>query len=136
MEAFAGKVRSAVATMPDAKAWRRAAFEAAWLIPLLLVAGFAGGLMEWGWTEQPALLLRLALVAIVAPAIGEELLFRAALLPPPGRRAPLWRYVLPLLLFVAWHPAQALLLAPRWGEIVLDPWFLACVVLLGTALTR
>jgi predicted Abi (CAAX) family protease len=75
-------------------------------------------------------------VAVVAPALGEELLFRAALLPAPGVRAPAWRSAVPVLLFVLWHPPQALLFGPHWEAVVLDPWFLAAVAVLGTALTR
>jgi predicted Abi (CAAX) family protease len=136
MQALAGKLRRAVATVPDAAAWRRTALEAAWLLPLLALAGFAGGFVAWGWTDDPGGLLRLALIAIVAPALGEELLFRAALLPAPREPAPAWRHVVPVLLFVAWHPPQALLFGPHWGEVVLNPWFLLAVALLGTALTR
>jgi predicted Abi (CAAX) family protease len=61
-----------------------ALLEVAWLLPLLVVLGTAGDLLKW----QPTLdltILRLAIVALVAPAIGEELLFRAALLPEPER---------------------------------------------------
>lgn len=136
MIALARKLGRAVANVPDAKAWRRAALEAAWLIPLLILAGFAGGLMHWELTDRPGELLRLALVAIAAPAIGEELLFRAAVLPPPGQSCPPWRFVLALLLFIAWHPLQAPLFGQHWAAIVLDPWFLLAVTLLGIALTR
>src|SRR5688572_18329434 len=136
MEGLAGKLRGAVTKMPDASAWRRTALEAAWLLPLLALAGFAGGFVDWGWTDDPAGLLRLALVALVAPALGEELLFRAALLPAPGEPASAWRYVVPVLLFVAWHPPQALLFGPHWAAVVLNPWFLLAVAMLGIALTR
>jgi predicted Abi (CAAX) family protease len=136
MNAFAGKMRRAVRTIPDAAAWRRTALEAAWAIPALLLLGFAGGLLRLGPIEDPARLLRLAPVALVLPAFGEELLFRAAMLPPPGRPAPGWRLALPVALFVAWHPLQAPLFGPRWAAVVLDPWFLAATALLGIALTR
>lgn len=70
------KVRRAVTTIPDGRAWRRLLIEAAWSLPLAMLLCWAGGLMRFGWTDDPALLLRLALVAIVTPAMGEELLFR------------------------------------------------------------
>lgn len=110
--------------------------EAGWSVPLCLLLVWLGGLAELGWTDDPALLLRLALIAIVAPAFGEELLFRIVLLPLPGQSAPSWRYAVPVLLFVLWHPPQVLLFGPAWGEVVLNPWFLAAVAVLGTALTR
>ena len=128
---------SAISTPPRAAHLPLAAREAAWLLPLLLVLGFAGGLMRW----QPAFgadLLKLALVAIVAPAIGEELVFRALLLPLPQRDRPFpW---IPVLLstaaFVLWHPLQALVFGPHWQAVVLDPWFLAAVAAFGLASSR
>ncbi|WP_324749294.1 CPBP family glutamic-type intramembrane protease [Sphingomonas sp. LY54] len=131
-----GKIGAALVTIPDRAALRRALAELAWSLPLIVALGYAGGLMEWGWAEDSALLARLALVALVAPAFGEELLFRVIALPTPGQPAPAWRYILPVLLFVAWHPPQALLFGPSWGEVVLNPWFLACVAVFGTAASR
>ncbi len=110
--------------------------EAAWSLPVLLALVYAGGLAEFGWTDDTAMLARLAVVAILVPAFGEELLFRAILLPAPAASAPSWRYVVPVLLFVLWHPPQALLFGPDWDRVVLNPWFLAAVAVLGTALTR
>jgi predicted Abi (CAAX) family protease len=83
-------------------------------------------------------LLRLALVALVAPAIGEEILFRAALLPAPdsSRPLPYGPLLLSVALFVLWHPLQALVFGPHWRETVLDPWFLASVAAFGVASAR
>jgi uncharacterized protein len=136
MKGFAQKVGRSLATYPGAEAWRRTLFEAAWSVPLLLTVALLEGLIHPGGSGDSGHLLRLALVALVAPAFGEELLFRAALLPAPGAPAPGWRHVVPVLLFVAWHPAQALIFGPQWAAVVLDPWFLLAVLVLGIALTR
>jgi uncharacterized protein len=120
----------------DARAWRGMALEAGWSLPVALLLVWLGGLAELGWTDDPGLVLRLALIAIVAPALGEELLFRVLLLPAPGKPVAAWRCAWPILLFVLWHPPQVLLFGPAWGEVVLNPWFLAAVAVLGTALTR
>lgn len=110
--------------------------EAAWLLPMLLLFGFLGGLMHWRPVFD-AQLLRLAVVAIIVPALGEELLFRAALLPDPaGDGVPWPRVLASTLLFVLWHPAQALAFGPHWAAVVLDPWFLASVAATGVALSR
>ncbi len=110
--------------------------EAAWCIPALLLIGFAGSLMTLGWTDDPRRLARLALVAIVAPALGEELLFRVLLLPPPATPVPGLRIAGSVALFVLWHPIQIFLFGPEWGETVLDPWFLAAVAVFGLAASR
>ena len=122
--------------LPSRHAWRYLALEATWSLPLALLLCALGGLAEFGWTDDPALLLRLALVALVAPAFGEELLFRVLLLPPPGAAVPPLRIALSAALFVLWHPPQAWLFGSHWAAVVLDPWFLAAVAVLGVALGR
>lgn len=131
------RLRRALATPPTRAHLRPFAVEAAWVLPMLLALGLAGGWMQWRPVFD-ADVLRLAAFAIVAPAIGEELLFRAALLPQPepGRKLPLRHVALSTLLFVAWHPLQVFVFGPHWARIVLDPWFLAATAALGVALAR
>jgi predicted Abi (CAAX) family protease len=129
------KVRFAL-NLPPRRAWRFLAFEAAWSLPLVAGLCAFGGLADFGWTDDPDLLLRLALVALVAPAFGEELLFRVLLLPPPGEPVPPGRLLLSAALFTLWHPPQALLFGPHWARVVLDPFFLAAVFVMGVALGR
>lgn len=130
------KVRRAIVTRPDGAAWRRLLIEAAWSVPLCLLLVYLGGLARPGWTDEPQLLLRLAFVALILPALGEELLFRVLLLPPPDAAVPRGRLVLAISLFVVWHPPQALIYGPHWAVVVLNPFFLAAVAVLGTALSR
>lgn len=47
---------------------------------------------------------------------------------------PLWRWIVAVGLFVAWHPLQAMTFGPPWAALFLDPWFLLAVAVLGTAL--
>jgi predicted Abi (CAAX) family protease len=111
--------------------------EGAWLLPLLLLLGTAGGLMHWRPTFD-ATTLKLAIVAIVAPAFGEELLFRGAILPKPQASAPLpiMPLALSVLLFVLWHPLQIFVFGAHWAETMLNPWFLAAVAAFGVASAR
>jgi len=132
---FAAKVGAAFALPPRA-AWGRLAIEAAWSLPLAAMLCAVGGLLDPGWTDQPGQLFRLALVALVVPALGEELLFRVLLLPAPGAPASGPRLALSVFLFVVWHPPQALIFGPHWAVIVLNPGFLAAVAVLGLALGR
>lgn len=76
------------------------------------------------WEPQlDAQMLQLALIAIVAPALGEELLFRAAILPRacPGEPLPLAPVAVSTLLFVLWHPLQAPLFGSARRALMLDP---------------
>jgi hypothetical protein len=115
------RLQGALRTWPDRAGWARLGLEAAWLLPILLALGFTGELMRWA-PRFDAEIARLAAVALIAPALGEELLFRAALLPrPPADETP-WRAILlSTALFVLWHPPQALLFGPHWARTVLDP---------------
>lgn len=131
-----GRVWRSLRTWPDVNGWGRFALEAAWLFPVLIALGFFRGLMSW----QPRIdaeIVRLAALAFIIPALGEELLFRAALLPDPrsDRRAPV-AILISTALFVLWHPPQGLIFGPHWAAVVLDPWFLACVAALGVASAR
>lgn len=93
--------------------------------------------MQWA-PQFDAAMLRLALIAVVIPALGEELLFRAAILPQPEADAPLpIKYmVLSTILFVLWHPIQAPIYGGEFAVTMLDPWFLAAVALTGWACAR
>nr|WP_257215064.1 CPBP family glutamic-type intramembrane protease [Sphingomonas sp. R-74633] len=70
------------------------------------------------------------------PALGEELVFRALLVPPPHQPFPAWQWALAIAIFVAWHPFQALTFGPPWSEIFLDWRFLTIAAALGALLVR
>lgn len=100
----------------------------------MLVIAHAGGLVRLGNTPEAITALGLAASLFFAPALGEELLFRGLLMP---RRASGASWIaLSALLFVLWHPLQALTVGPPWAGAFLDPWFLATVAVLGVALGR
>ena len=120
---------------PSRGAWRSLAIEGAWSLPLAALLCALGGVAHFGWTDDPGLLLRLALAALVVPAFGEELLFRVLLLPPPGRLVPS-RMLVPRPSLTLWHPPQAWLFGPSWAAVVLDPGFLAGAAVMGVALAR
>ena len=119
-------------TLPGRAGWGRAALEAAWALPLMLLVAHAGGLVRFG--ADPSMSLGLAASLFLAPALGEELLFRGLIIP---RRGPQGRWIaLSVLLFVLWHPLQAVTVGPPWAAAFLDPWFLAATAILGIALGR
>ncbi|MCW4460557.1 CPBP family glutamic-type intramembrane protease [Sphingomonas sp. BT-65] len=131
------KVAAALSTPPARTHLGLCLIELAWLVPLLAVLGTAGGLLNWAPALNVAT-LKLALLAIAVPSLGEELFFRAALLPSPDppKRFPWRAAAISTLLFVLWHPLQAPLFGPRWSELVLNPWFLLSAGALGLACAR
>jgi predicted Abi (CAAX) family protease len=128
------RVRAALTTFPRASGWLRLLFELAWLAPILTVFGLMGGLVDPA-PINPLTVLRFAAIALLVPALAEEIVFRAILLPAGGA-ASLVGSTLAVAAFVAWHPLQVLWFGQPWGQVVLNPWFLAAVVALGIATTR
>ncbi len=124
----------AVRHMPDRRGWWRVAAELLWAVPVLLLVAYAGDLVRIVQPPDSAALLRLGGTLLIAPALGEELLFRAALIPRDHPRWP--SLALSVALFVAWHPLQAVTFGPPWAGAFLDPWFLLAVAVLGVALAR
>lgn len=124
----------ALRVRPDAAGWLATGRELTWAVPLLLVIGYVGNLVSVSEPPGAKTLLMLAATAFVVPALGEELLFRAAVIPRDRPRGG-WM-VLSVVLFVLWHPLQVVTFGPPWASAFLDAWFLAAVAVLGTALAR
>lgn len=119
---------------PGARGWGHAAIELGWALPLILLVAHFGGLIGWHGDPDASTVAWLAASLFVAPALGEELLFRGLLIPRSGPRA---RWIaFSTILFVLWHPLQAVTIGPHWSGAFLDPWFLAVVAVLGIALGR
>ena len=105
-----------------------------------LALGLASGFLESGhpW-PRPRRLLRAAASLLPMPALGEELLFRGALLPHPGEGTA-WPVLLAwsalgIGLFVLYHPLAGRLWYRRAALVFHDPRFLLQTALLGVATT-
>lgn len=131
------RLTAAFATRPGRDAWRAMGCELAWLAPLILLCGWLGGFVRVGPLADPGELATLAVVAIVAPALGEETLFRVLPIPraDEGRSAAL-PIAVSIAAFVAWHPLQAAIFGAEKVPVFLDPWFLLAVAGMGLALAR
>ena len=92
------------------------------------------GLLGWHPVPFATAIPKVAILFFV-PALAEELIFRAALLPRPGTRASMARLAWPLAAFVLWHPVQAWTIGPPWADLFLQPGFLMVVLALGVLLT-
>jgi predicted Abi (CAAX) family protease len=105
---------------------------------LALVLGFATGFLSrpWSWPPLGQMLPRVAGL-LVMPALVEELLFRALLIPHPIEGFPwppqLAWIALSLGLFVLYHPVAARLWYPQGRPLFDDPSFLLQATLLGLA---
>lgn len=133
-------VRDAIRTPPTRKSWRRCAWVYALFAACAVPIGWFSGLLHPSiarLTPQGAAVLA-ALVA-VHPAFGEEVVFRALLLPRcPGRlsRGRLAVTIATALaLYVAAHPLNAWLFRPAALAVFAGPSYLALTALLGAACT-
>jgi predicted Abi (CAAX) family protease len=127
-------VAAALRYWPRREHWGRTGLELAWAVPILLLLAYAGDLVRPIRALGAMQLAGLGVTLLFVPALGEELIFRALLIPRdrPGPTAMLGS----TLLFVLWHPLQAVTIGPPWSGAFLNPWFLACTGLLGWVLAR
>lgn len=111
--------------------------ELAWLLPACAIAVTLSPVLDWQLTLD-ASTLKIALIALVIPTLGEELLFRVAMLPlPDGKRSfPRLPAIVSIALFVLWHPLQGWFAGSERWTIFTDPGFLFAVLCLGVACTR
>jgi uncharacterized protein len=95
--------------------------------------GFGTGLYRF----EPQLdgdLLRIAVIALFVPAIGEEVFFRGLLVPTRTEKAQALPQIgLGLTAFLAWHPINAWLFFPGVLPLFSDWRFLVVTALLGVA---
>lgn len=96
-----------------------------------LVIGMDAGLFTFTRTTDWPGLIAVALIAIIIPALGEEMIFRVLL----AGRSGYWRGGAALALFVLWHPAQLWLGLPMAQPAFANPAFLAIAAALGLACT-
>ncbi|MEB3164685.1 MAG: CPBP family glutamic-type intramembrane protease [Prochlorothrix sp.] len=131
-----------------------------WLITLGWLGLYAAFAVPWGWGRllqwdpvgDRSAILSNSTIALVFPALFEEILFRVLPLPLPDRMptgaiaalpslpiappADLWLWPsLSLLLFILAHPLNALLFFPRRRSTFYNPTFLTLAGLLGLLCT-
>ncbi len=126
-----GRLASSLATWPDAAGWAASAWVGAATLVALGVVGFSTGLYALHPARLAGLPLRLITV-LIAPAIGEEALFRGLLVP--GREEtdrPAAALLLATFVFVIWHMVEAETFLPAAATLFERPDFLLCAGLLG-----
>jgi len=123
---------SGLKTWPDAAGWLHAAGLGAATLTALAMVGFSTGLYALHPANLSGMPLRL-LAVLIAPAIGEEAIFRGLLVPDrleaPRPLAPL---AFAILIFVLWHLVEAHTFLPSAAPLFDRPDFLTCAALLGT----
>ena len=101
------------------------------------ILGWRTGFLSW--KPQPVTtVVRVTIASLFAPAILEELFFRVVLLPYPSDvsfKSYLLRSALSLLLFIIYHPLNALTFFPQGKQVFFDRIFLILAASLGIVCT-
>ncbi len=137
---LARRILASIVFLPQQRDWLKLGF---WLVIYSAIAipvGFQFGLLHWQrWQEPLGSGLRLIPTLFLMPALVEELVFRVMALPYPTGLNPFWPTLaamgLSLVLFVLYHPLNALLFYPKGRRLFFQPIFLGLTALLGAIAT-
>lgn len=134
------EVRDAALTVPTRAAWGRCALIYVAFLACALPIGVVSGLIHVAIAPLPwPAMLVVAGTLLVHPALTEEIVFRALLLPrrpsAVGRPQLAIAIVGALGLYVAAHPVNAHVFWPAALGVLANPWYLALAALLGLACT-
>jgi len=99
-----------------------------------LTTGFSTGLFRFEVLDSDLVII-LPFALFIFPALFEEVIFRGLLIPNNTRQAgikkTLYYSMISSVVFVAWHPLNALTINPGAKAFFLDPWFLLITFVLG-----
>lgn len=127
------RLRAGLARWPDGRGWALAAAVGGLALAAELAIGLAGGFLRPAppdWSVLPGALL----VAMAAPALGEEAVFRGLFVPDRDETARPWPAILATtVVFVLWHVVEALTFMPGAAPVFLRADFLATTAVLGLA---
>ncbi len=102
---------------------------------LVVPIGLKTDFLTWQWVDMSPKKWFQMLQLFLMPALIEELVFRVLLLPHPfeGVNGKEWLFwlVLSLILFILYHPLNALLFYPQGKKIFSQPIFVVFAALLG-----
>lgn len=121
---------------PDAGRWKSASGIALPAAAIIALAGFLGGWLVFDPVDDVPAALVAAIILFFVPAMAEELIFRGVLLSWLAGFSQRWGSWLSAILFMLWHPLQALTFGPPWSDIFLQPSFLFATFILGIILTH
>jgi predicted Abi (CAAX) family protease len=130
----------AFTTFPGIEAWLWSAGILLLCVVITLPIGLRTGLVRVEpVTGGRGRFVFLALLLVIRPALLEELIFRALIIPHPAQGYPLritllWA-VVGLFVFILWHPINGLFIRRIARPLFTDPLFLTFAGLFGIACT-
>lgn len=133
MTALLRRLVAALTTWPSRRQWLVAAGVGVIALAVEGVIGTVGGFLRPTPPDWSILPFSLAL-ALIVPALGEEVVFRGLLIPSRrDRRDVTLSLLLSTAAFVGWHVVEALTFMQAAAPVFLRPDFLATTAVLGLA---
>ena len=134
------RLTSAVTTLPPLDVWVWSGGLGLLLATPAAILGRRSGFLRWRPLCAPwPTLAGIVVVSFVTPALAEEAVFRALLIPGPDERASLGGLFLgcsnSLVIFVLYHPLKTWLLPARRKAPFANHTFLSLTTLLGLVCT-
>lgn len=127
---------TALKIWPEARHWRTSLSVGLPALALVAGLGLLGGWLSWApVTDGKAMAIAVVLLFFL-PAFVEEFFFRGVLLSWLAARWNRWAAWISTLLFVLWHPLQALTIGPPWAELFLAPTFWIATLIWGVVLSH
>jgi len=103
---------------------------------LIAIIGFFSDWLQWAPITPGLRAFKIGILLFFIPAFFEEIFFRGFLLSGLARIWPRWAAWISTMLFVLWHPLQALTFGPPWASLFLNPGFLFSTLILGIILSH
>jgi predicted Abi (CAAX) family protease len=133
------KIINSIVTLPSLINWVEVFFLLLIYASVALPIGFKTKFLYWNLQSCPKIISRIILTSLFFPAILEEIFFRVLLLPYPTEKLSIailsfW-IVVSLILFVIYHPLNAITFFPAGRKTFFNPIFLFSAALLGLICT-
>ncbi|BAZ43618.1 abortive infection protein [Chondrocystis sp. NIES-4102] len=135
MQIIAEKLVTSLVTLPTLTNWLEGFFFLLIYAAIVLPIGFITEFIHCSWQRSPKLIIKIILTSLFTPAILEEIFFRVILLPSPivettANTLYCW-IIVSLVLFIIYHPLNALTFFPAGRKTFFQPVFLFSAGLLG-----
>lgn len=137
LDLLARRLTLAFSTIPDFTDWLVAAMLVLAYTAIALPVGFWSGFLKIDVQTSWPTITGVLIGCLLTPGLSEEVFFRVLILPHPGENASglmlwFWGWA-SLVLFVVYHPLNALTFYPIGRSTFMNPVFLLLAAILGVA---
>lgn len=136
---LAHRFQAALTILPTGSAWGVTAALLGLYTLIALPLGLRFGFIQREMQTSPRVVREIMIVALLSPALSEELIFRVLLLPHASEHlsglALLFWGVGGLIVFILYHPLNGISFFPAGRQTFFNPVFLGLAALLGVICT-